>query len=223
MNNKNIKTIDEHNIDREANVLFAFDLDGSDYVCYRISRDDEQDNLFISKVIKDIDGTFNMVNIDDTAEKSRLNSIVMALVKGAVENPADKLSGDSVSLSDGKSIKFITVNFNKEQRIEVKKTYVTTVKKEVSRVSEKYYAVEIVLEQPIVVDDIFPTVTPVHEELKVVEPVTVVPTPVVVAAPTVETVTPVVTETIPVVENISHFSRALLLVLKCVRKIAQHI
>ena len=201
MNNKNIKTIDEHNIDREANVLFAFDLDGSDYVCYRISRDDEQDNLFISKVIKDIDGTFNMVNIDDTAEKSRLNSIVMALVKGAVENPADKLSGDSVSLSDGKSIKFITVNFNKEQRIEVKKTYVTTVKKEVSRVSEKYYAVEVVLEQPIVVDDIFPTVTPVHEELKVVEPVTVVPTPVVVAAPTVETVTPVVTETIPVVEQ----------------------
>ena len=202
MNNKSIKTVDEHNIDREASVLFAFDLDGSDYVCYRISRDEEQDNLFISKIIKDIDGTFNMVNIDDTAEKSKLNSIIMALVKGAVESSADKMTGDSVSLSDGKSIKFIGVNFNKEQRIEVKKTYVTTVKKEVSRVSEKYYAVEVVLEQPTVVEDIFPTVTPVQEELEVIEPVTVVPTPVVVAPAPVETVTPSVLEQPTVVESV---------------------
>ena len=201
MNNKIIKTIDEHNIDRDANVLFAFDLEGSDYVCYRISRDEEQDNIFISKVVKNIDGTFNMVNIDDTNEKSKLNSIVMALVKGAVESHSDKLAGDSISLSDGKNVKFIAVNFNKEQRIEVKKTYVTTVKKEVTRVAEKYYFVEVVLEQPAVVEDIFPTITPVQEELKVVEPVVVAPTPVVAQEPTVVPAAPVVTETIPVIEQ----------------------
>lgn len=201
MNNKIIKTIDEHNIDRDANVLFAFDLEGSDYVCYRISRDEEQDNIFISKVVKNIDGTFSMVNIDDTNEKSKLNSIVMALVKGAVESPTDKLAGDSISLSDGKNVKFIAVNFNKEQRIEVKKTYVTTVKKEVTRVAEKYYFVEVVLEQPAVVEDIFPTITPVQEELKVVDPVVVASTPVVAQEPTVVPAAPVVTETIPVIEQ----------------------
>ena len=31
MNNKIVKTVDEHNIDRDANVMFAFDLDGSEY------------------------------------------------------------------------------------------------------------------------------------------------------------------------------------------------
>ena len=200
MNNKIVKTIDEHNIDRDANVLFAFDLEGSDYVCYRISRDEEQDNIFISKVVKNIDSTFNMINIDDINEKSKLNSIVMALVKGAVESSSDKLTGDSISLSDGKNIKFISVNFNKEQRIEVKKTYVTTVKKEVTRVSEKYYAVEVAIEQPVV-EDIFPTITPVQEEVKIVEPVVVAPTPVVVQEPTVVVAAPVVPEPVSVIEQ----------------------
>jgi len=181
MNNKIVKTVDEHNIDRDANVMFAFDLEGSEYVSYRIGRDEEQDNLFISKVLKNLDGTFNMVNIDDSNEKSKLNSIVTSLVGSAVKSPADKLPGDTVSLSDGKTIKFISVGFNKEQKIEVRKTYVTTVKKEVSRVAEKYYDVVVVKEEPKVVEDIFPTVTPVtevvQEEVRPVEVVT--PTPVV--------------------------------------------
>jgi len=186
MNNKVIKTIDEHNIDREAYVMFAFDLEGSEYVSYRISRDEEQDNLFISKVIKDIDGTFKMLNVDSSDEKARLNSIVMALVEGAVKNSADKLNGNSVTLSDGKVVKFIDVRFNKEQSIEVKKTYITTVKKEVSRVTEKYYDVVVVLEQPKV-EEVFPSITPVTpvvEEVKVVEPVPTVVEPITV--PTVE-------------------------------------
>ena len=181
MNNKIVKTVDEHNIDRDANVMFAFDLEGSEYVSYRIGRDEEQDNLFISKVLKNLDGTFNMVNIDDSNEKSKLNSIVTSLVGCAVKSPADKLPGDTVSLSDGKTIKFISVGFNKEQKIEVRKTYVTTVKKEVSRVAEKYYDVVVVKEEPKVVEDIFPTVTPVtgvvQEDVRPVEVVT--PTPVV--------------------------------------------
>ena len=194
MNNKNIKVVDEHNIDRNANVMFGFDLEGSEYVSYRISRDEEQDNLFVSKILKNLDGTFNMVNIDDSNEKTKLNSIVTSLVGSAVKSPADKLPGDTVSLSDGKTIKFILVIFNKEQKIEVRKTYVTTVKKEVSRVAEKYYDVVVVNEEPKVVEDIFPTVTPVtavvQEEVKPVE--VVVSEPVVEPTPVVQT---------PVIEN----------------------
>ena len=216
MNNKIVKTVDEHNIDRDANVMFAFDLDGSEYVSYRISRDEEQDNLFVSKILKNLDGTFNMVDVDDTAEKSKLNSIVMSLVESAVKSPADKLPGDTLSLSDGKTIKFISVIFNKEQKIKVRKTYVTTVKKEVSRVAEKYYDVVVVKEKPNVVEDIFPTITPVTEiiqqEVKPVEVVVsepaIVPTPVVqtpvVSVPVVEVPKveqPVVVQATPVVNN----------------------
>ena len=69
----------------------------------------------------------------------KLNSIVMGLVESSVKSSADKLPSDTLSLSDGKLIKFISVIFNKEQKIEVRKTYVTTVKKEVTVVAEKYF------------------------------------------------------------------------------------
>ena len=194
MNNKIVKTVDEHNIDRDANVMFAFDLDGSEYVAYRISRDEEQDNLFVSKVLKNLDGTFNMINVDDSTEKSKLNSIVMSLVESSVKSSADKLPSDTLSLSDGNLIKFISVIFNKEQKIKVRKTYVTTVKKEVSRVAEKYYDIVVVKEEPKVVEDIFPTVTPVVDAVvsgPVIEPAPVVQ-PVVVESPVL---------TVPVVET----------------------
>ena len=194
MNNKIVKTVDEHNIDRDANVMFAFDLDGSEYVAYRISRDEEQDNLFVSKVLKNLDGTFNMIDVDDSTEKSKLNSIVMSLVENSVKSSANKLPSDTLSLSDGNLIKFISVIFNKEQKIKVRKTYVTTVKKEVSRVAEKYYDIVVVKEEPKVVEDIFPTVTPVVDAVvsgPVIEPAPVVQ-PVVVESPVL---------TVPVVET----------------------
>ena len=194
MNNKIVKTVDEHNIDRDANVMFAFDLDGSEYVAYRISRDEEQDNLFVSKVLKNLDGTFNMIDVDDSTEKSKLNSIVMSLVESSVKSSANKLPSDTLSLSDGNLIKFISVIFNKEQKIKVRKTYVTTVKKEVSRVAEKYYDIVVVKEEPKVVEDIFPTVTPVVDAVvsgPVIEPAPVVQ-PVVVESPVL---------TVPVVET----------------------
>ena len=166
MNNKNVKIVDEHGIDRSANVMFAFDLEGSEYVTYWIERDEENNNIFVSKVIKNLDGTFNMVNIDDSMEKSRLSDIVKTLITASVSSEADKLDGTSVTLADGKVVKFMNVSFNKEQSINVQKTYITTVKKEVTRVAEKYYAVEVSLNDENVGLNIFPTVTPVVETVK---------------------------------------------------------
>ena len=54
MENKSIKVIDEHNIDRVANVICAIDVDGSDYVVYSIERDSDNDNIFVSKLVKNI-------------------------------------------------------------------------------------------------------------------------------------------------------------------------
>ena len=55
MKNRNVKVVDEHNIDRNANVIFALELDGSEYVVYWIERDEENSNIFVSKVIKNIE------------------------------------------------------------------------------------------------------------------------------------------------------------------------
>ena len=41
---RNVKVIDEHNIDRSANIVFALELEGSEYVVYWIERDEESNN-----------------------------------------------------------------------------------------------------------------------------------------------------------------------------------
>lgn len=229
MNNKSIKIVDEHSIDRNANVMFAFDLEGSEYVTYWIERDEDNGNIFVSKVIRNIDGTFNMLDIDDSMEKARLSDVVKTLITNAVNDESDKLNATSVTLADGKMINFMAVSFNKEQRINVQKTYITTVKKEVTRVTEKYYDVEVKVEQSKIFEDIFPIVTPVvenvqeenrpeltipgvekvdniNEEISVIEPI--IPEPV-LSTPVVEVINKEnvsnvndVEQTIPVIEPV---------------------
>ena len=143
MESKNVKIIDEHNIDRDANVICSVDVDGSDYVIYSISRDADNDNIFVSKLIKNNDGTSNMLNIEDSIEKTKLNTIVKELITYAINNNDERTSG-TVSLSDGKSVKISTVLFNKEQNINIAKTYITTVKKSVTKVSDIFYKVDVV-------------------------------------------------------------------------------
>jgi len=211
MESKNVKVIDEHGIDRDANIICAFDLDGSDYVTYWIERDTENDNIFVSKLIKNIDGTSNMLNIDDMSEKDNISQIVRELVKYAVGDEADKLVDATLTLPSGKSIKISSVLFNKEQNINVQRTYITTVKKSVTKVSEEFYNIKIAEE---VKEPVAEVVTPVVEPIaQTVEPVLAsVPSEVVpveandsvVSVPTpVETVEEtVVPEVTPVVEPV---------------------
>lgn len=197
MESRNIKVIDEHSIDRKANIICAFAVDGSDYVVYWIERDNENDNIFISKILKNIDGTSSMVNIDDTSEKERMTEVVKEIIKYSIDSGENKLSGNSITLPGGKQIGVVSVLFNKEQNINVQKTYVTTVKKAVTKVSEEYY--DIPFESPKTVEEpsqIFetvaePIVEPVKEESPVIAPVESIPS--MPASPVVEPIpTPVI-------------------------------
>lgn len=197
-NRKNIKVIDEHSIDRSANIICSIDVDGTDYVVYSIKRDEENDNLFISKLIRNNDGTSNMINIDDTTEKSMLADIVKELVTYAINNDADKTTGE-VTLSNGRKVKISSVLFNKEQNINVSKTYITTVKRAVTKVSENFYYMEYSKPEPVVesvfdtssTEAVFPEVSTVQEP--------VAPQPEIVS-PIVEPVLPEVPSVVPVIE-----------------------
>ena len=142
MESKNIKIVDEHGIDRVANIVCSIDVDGSDYVIYWIERDNDNDNLFVSKLLKNNDGTSTMMNIEDSLEKGNLSDIVKELITHCINDEKDTIDTDSVVLKNGKTVKVANVLFNKEQNINVQKTYITTVKKSVTMVSEKYYHVE---------------------------------------------------------------------------------
>ena len=209
MKNRNVKVIDEHNIDRNANVMFALELDGSEYVVYWIERDQDSNNVFVSKVLRNLDGTYNMLNIDDADKKKDVAEIVKVLITSAVSDQNDKMLGTTTTLSNGKVVKLIDVSFNKEQSINVSKTYITTVKKEVTKVAENYY--DVVAEENKVADvltsaatvvepvvDVFPDIV-----APVVEAPVVMPAPEVAVMPNLVAVTPepVVAASTPVVET----------------------
>ena len=155
---KNIKVIDEHNIDRTANKICVVDVDGSDYIIYSIERDSDNDNIFVSKLLSNINGTSNMINIEDSMEKEKMASLVKELIKYAVDTEKVRLDTREIILASGKKISFVSKNIDKkEQNINVQKTYITTVKKAVTKVTEDFYDIkeEVKVEEPV--SDIFPT------------------------------------------------------------------
>lgn len=185
MESKNIKIVDEHGIDRTASVIFSIDVSGSDYIVYAIERDNENDNIFVSKLIKNIDNTSNLMNIEDSMEKENISNLVKQLTLDAVNSNNDVLDKNEVVLSDGKVVKFITSLINKEQSINVQKTYIATVKKSVTKVSTDYYNIKEDLKSEIVKnnDDVVESIFPVAETVEnseslndnIQEPIEVVP------------------------------------------------
>lgn len=154
---KNIKVIDEHNIDRTANKICVVDVDGSDYIIYSIERDNDNDNIFVSKLLSNINGTSNMINIEDSMEKEKMATLVKELIKYAVDTEKKTLETSEIILASGKKISFVSKNIDKkEQNINVQKTYITTVKKAVTKVTEEFYNIkeEEKIEEPV--SDIFP-------------------------------------------------------------------
>lgn len=121
--NNIIKIIDEHEINREAKIITYISLDGNDYAVYTISRDEENANIFVSKVINS-----SFVNITDANEKFKLDNFVKNLIKRSVDNS---------SLDDVKFTNFKVVD---GQRINVKETYVATIKKDIATKAINYYS-----------------------------------------------------------------------------------
>lgn len=169
MENKSIKVIDEHNIDREANKICVLDVDGSDYLTYSIERDNDNDNIFVSKLISNINGTSSMINIENPMEREKISNLVKELIKYSVDTEKDKTDTDVINLPSGVTVKLISkVIDKKEQNINVQKTYITTVKKAVTKVAADFYDFQqpVKIEEPVA--DIFPIFN-TNEQEKVVE------------------------------------------------------
>ena len=147
MESRNIKTIDEHGIDRDAHIICGFVADDKKYLLYSIGRDEESDNVFVSGLVDNNDKTSKMVSIDDSMEKIKINEMAKDLITHSLNTQSDK-SETEIELPGGNKVKIIDVLFNKEQSIDVSKTYIATVKKSVSKVSEDFYKID--LPAPIV-------------------------------------------------------------------------
>lgn len=75
------KITDENNIERDATLITVVEVDGKEYIIYSIDRDAENVNIFVSALKKDLNGNDIIVDIDNEAEKTKLNEIVRNIIK----------------------------------------------------------------------------------------------------------------------------------------------
>lgn len=138
---KHIKTVDEYGIDREGLYLFSFTFNGTDYCVYKIERDEEYDNLFVGKLLRDVDGSYKLVNVEDSNEKNELTDIVTGIVHIALDDIKNGVNTTKKDVTvDNKNISLINIpSFNKEQSINVSKSYLRTVKKSLTDICKTYF------------------------------------------------------------------------------------
>ena len=84
MRNKTIKLVDEHNINREAKIITMIEYEGTEYVVYSIDRDEENANIFVSKLVKE--GNHLLLDeIQSTDVKEKIDNVVKEMIKLPLE------------------------------------------------------------------------------------------------------------------------------------------
>lgn len=84
MSNKTIKLVDEHNINREAKIITMIEYEGTEYVVYSIDRDEENANIFVSKLVKE--GDYLLLDeIQSTDVKEKIDNVVKEMIKLPLE------------------------------------------------------------------------------------------------------------------------------------------
>ncbi len=84
MSNKTIKLVDEHNINREAKIITIIEYEGTEYVVYSIDRDEENANIFVSKLVKEGDHLL-LDEIRSTDVKEKIDNVVKEMIKLPLE------------------------------------------------------------------------------------------------------------------------------------------
>lgn len=84
MSNKTIKLVDEHNINREAKIITMIEYEETEYVVYSIDRDEENANIFVSKLVKEGDHLL-LDEIQSTDVKEKIDNVVKEIIKLPLE------------------------------------------------------------------------------------------------------------------------------------------
>lgn len=72
--------LDENNNEVEAEILTIIEVNNQEYVIYSTSANADEDNVFVSKIIKNEDGSEDIVPITDENERDEIHKIVEELI-----------------------------------------------------------------------------------------------------------------------------------------------
>ena len=78
--NEKFKVIDENGIENEAQIITSFTYKEKDYLIYSIDKDIENSNVYVSKLLKDIEGYDIIEDINDESERIEIQDIVKEIL-----------------------------------------------------------------------------------------------------------------------------------------------
>ena len=75
MDDEKFVMFDEDGIEREARILNKLEINNQEYLIYALSINDDEDSIYVSKLVKNGDEE-EIVNIEDDKEREMVNSVV---------------------------------------------------------------------------------------------------------------------------------------------------
>lgn len=75
--------IDENGNEKEAEIITIIEIDNKEYVIYAVNKNEESDNIFASRIIKDENGNDVIKSIENREEKNKVFEIIKELLSNS--------------------------------------------------------------------------------------------------------------------------------------------
>lgn len=75
--------IDENGNEKEAEIITIIEIDNEEYVIYAVNKNEESDNIFASRIIKDENGNDVIKSIENQEEKNKVFEIIKELLSNS--------------------------------------------------------------------------------------------------------------------------------------------
>lgn len=72
---------DENGLSKEANIITSFEYGNKKYLLYAISKNENEDDIFVSELVKDDDGYDMLKDIEDNSIKEEIDVVIRKLIK----------------------------------------------------------------------------------------------------------------------------------------------
>jgi len=79
-NKEKITLLDENNNEVEANILNIVEIDNQEYLLYSIDKNNEEENIYALKIIKNATGEEDLIPITDNEEKKQVSDIINEII-----------------------------------------------------------------------------------------------------------------------------------------------
>lgn len=74
------KVVDEEGIEHTAEVITAFSYKEKEYLVYSVDKDEENANIFVSRLVKDNEGYDVIEDIEDETEREEVQNVVKEIL-----------------------------------------------------------------------------------------------------------------------------------------------